>query len=156
MFGSALLYDNTGFLTPLLHDITWPCGRRKYSSRFSYFMFWQFCFQMPPPTVLRKRHSLVGKDLIPLAKKFKNVADAPSQYARLKMNLTLESMEESELQRKYREITGGSEKDMFELADRSYDEENFRRLLHLTICYANEVGHPVGQELVSIHNRLAV
>ena len=49
---------------------------------------------MPPMTVLKRdkrRRSLQGKNLIPLALQFRDYDENVTQYARLKMNKTLDN-----------------------------------------------------------------
>ena len=106
---------------------------------------------MPPPTVLKKRHTLKGKNLLPLALRFKTVEEPFDQpLARPKMNKTLESMSGADLRLFFFDLTGTSEKDILGMAEKPATEDNLRVLAHLAIVYANECGEPVGQELIAV------
>ena len=99
---------------------------------------------MPPPPVLKKRYSLKGNNLVPLAIQFKDHQAQITHYARPKMNVTLDSMIGEEMITWFRDITGTSEKDI------SGKPITLKLLLHLTILYANDYGQPIGQELSGI------
>ena len=50
---------------------------------------------MPPPAVLRKRHTLTGKDIFPLIKRVRGAEGPAGPLARLKMNTPTETMTKS-------------------------------------------------------------
>ena len=66
------------------------------------------------------------------------------------MNKILDNMDSDELISTYREMTGTSEKDVFEISGKPMSDDTLRLLVHVTILYANEHGQPSGQELVDI------
>lgn len=105
---------------------------------------------MPPPIVLKRRHTLHGKNLVPLALQFRDHDGNVTQFARPKMNKILDNMDSDELISTYREMTGTSEKDVFEISGKPMSDDTLRLLVHVTILYANEHGQPSGQELVDI------
>ncbi|XP_062606038.1 uncharacterized protein LOC134267842 [Saccostrea cucullata] len=104
---------------------------------------------MPPPTVLKRRHSLRGKDLFPVIKELRGLEQPVKQFARYKINTPLEDMDKEEVINAFRELTGESEKDCLQMAGREMSDENLRTLLHLVILRANEFGQPAGQELAA-------
>ncbi|XP_062574215.1 uncharacterized protein LOC134236043 [Saccostrea cucullata] len=104
---------------------------------------------MPPPTVLKRRHSLRGKDLFPVIKELRGLEQPVKQFARYKINTPLEDMDKEEVINAVRELTGESEKDCLQTAGREMSDENLRTLLHLVILRANEFGQPAGQELAA-------
>ena len=46
-----------------------------------------------------------------------------------------------------------SEKDMFEISEKSLNDDTLRPLLHMTILYAKEHGQPLGQELLGMSHQ---
>ena len=87
---------------------------------------------------------------MPLAVQFRHHDGQIQQYARPKMNKCLDTMPADELISVFRDITGSSEKDKFELSGKQISDDTLRLLVHLTVVYANEHGQPTGQELVDI------
>ena len=53
-------------------------------------------------------------------------------------------MASDELISTYREITGTSEKDIFEISGKPMSHDTLQLLVHITILYANEHRQPVG------------
>lgn len=100
-----------------------------------------------PPVILKQRHSVKGKNLIPIVRKMKNSRELISQPARVKSNTLTEGMSKEELVAAFREITGEDEVEMLDMAHKAASERNLRNLLHYTIVYANGVGQPVAQTL---------
>lgn len=62
-----------------------------------------------PPVVLKRWHSLKGKNLIPIVRKMKNGRERISQLARVKSNTLTEEMSKKELVAAFTEITGEDE-----------------------------------------------
>lgn len=80
--------------------------------------------------------------------RFKNQdGDLPHQLARVKINSATENMSREDLITTFRELTGVSEKDVMEMANKEPSDDNLKLLLHTSILYANEVGEPQGQVL---------
>ncbi|XP_048759254.2 uncharacterized protein LOC125668862 [Ostrea edulis] len=101
-----------------------------------------------PPVILKRRHTLKGKNLIPLVRKMKSATGGRIQtLARVKSTLSIEEMTRSEVISAFREITGEDEKEILELAQREVTDANLRHLLHFAIVHANEVGQPAAQNL---------
>ncbi|XP_053376074.1 uncharacterized protein LOC123533369 [Mercenaria mercenaria] len=96
--------------------------------------------------VLKRSASLMGKDLSDLALQFKIAQELPTQLARPKTYLGLDSMDTHQLLTLYHEITGKVPNDMFVAANKEFTRENFLLLLHLCIVFANaasdEQTHP--------------
>lgn len=107
------------------------------------------CFHSQmPPVILKRRHTLKGKNLIPLVRKMKSATGGRIQtLARVKSTLSIEEMTRSEVISAFREITGEDEKEILELAQREVTDANLRHLLHFAIVHANEVGQPAAQNL---------
>ena len=100
------------------------------------------------PTVLRKRHSLKTISIVPLINRMRSDRQSPSvsELARIQTSKKMEDMEMFELDRAILDLTGESKSDILELADREQNMSNARLVLHEAILYANEVGHPQGQD----------
>ncbi|XP_061181440.1 uncharacterized protein LOC133189995 [Saccostrea echinata] len=99
-----------------------------------------------PPVVLKRRHSLKGKNIIPIVRKMKTTGRVTS-FARMKSNICMEDMPRGELISAFRELTGEDEKEILEMAQKEATEANLRHLLHYAIIQANEVGQPAAQTL---------
>lgn len=102
---------------------------------------------MPPPTVLKKRHSLVGKNILPIVRKLRDSNLSIVNYARFRMNIPLESMPDDEIINSFRELTGESEKECIEMSGKDVSSDTLRALSHFSILHANEFGQPSGQSL---------
>lgn len=103
---------------------------------------------MPPPAVLRKRHTLTGKDIFPLIKRVRGAEGPAGPLARLKMNAPTETMTISEMKTAFRELSGESLEECLQMVgDTANVEEGMKKLLHYAIIYANEVGQPDGQDI---------
>lgn len=103
---------------------------------------------MPPPAVLRKRHTLTGKDIFPLIKRVRGAESPAGPLARLKMNAPTETMTISEMKTAFRELSGESLEECLQMVgDTANIEEGMKKLLHYAIIYANEVGQPDGQDI---------
>ena len=104
---------------------------------------------MPPYTVLKRRHTMIGKNLLKKKKKVKS--HNPREkivLARVKSNIPLEDMSAEDLCAKFRELTKENEKDILEMAGvKDPSINNLRLLMHYTILGANEMGQPAGQLL---------
>ena len=106
----------------------------------------------PPTVILKRRHSLLGKNMLPLVRKLRDFnGDRPiATFARLRSTLATESIPGSELAKHFRDLTGENEKEILEMAGREVTDENLMILLHLSIIYANDIGAPDGQELQQV------
>lgn len=113
-------------------------------------------YQMPPPTILKRRHTLRGKNLLPVIKKLRGMDQPVPQLAKFKINTPLEEMERSQVVSAFRDLTGESEKDCLEMAGREITDENLKCLLHLAIIHANEFGQPDGQNLETIEDQVFI
>ncbi|XP_062602975.1 uncharacterized protein LOC134264730 [Saccostrea cucullata] len=102
---------------------------------------------MPPPPILKRRHTLVGKNILPVVKKVKNYAGQRLNFAKLKSTMPIEELSEGELAQKFKDLTSEKACDILEMAAKEISAENLRVLLHFTILHANETGAPDGQQL---------
>ena len=113
-----------------------------------------------PVTVLKKKHSLVGKSAgVTLMKRFKEFAVPRGEftYAKVASNKKTEDMALADLKQTFTTLTGESADDLLELLGQQVNEATLRRLLHVTIILCNEMGQPDGQDLrVSLHDLLMV
>lgn len=85
-----------------------------------------------PPVVLKRWHSLKGKNLIPIVRKMKNGRERISQLARVKSNTLTEEMSKKELVAAFTEITGEDEVVM--LQGGVWDESKEFIALHNCVC----------------------
>ena len=81
---------------------------------------------MPVNTVLKRRHSLVGKNvLFALVKKIKALrGERVSNLTRIKNSLPTEELSGEELCNHFRELTGENEKEVLELAGKDVNKSN--------------------------------
>ncbi|XP_064646162.1 uncharacterized protein LOC135499346 [Lineus longissimus] len=119
------------------------------------------------PTVLKRRHSLRGVNLLPLVKRLRDVdVEQVKQFARpvnnegkhsktetLKnitpdLDTVTEESTEMEMEQFVSGLIDSPPQDIFELAEKEPNTSNWRLLVHLAIVYANEKGQPRGQQLV--------
>lgn len=111
---------------------------------------------MPPPTILKRRHTLRGKNLLPVIKNLRGMDQPVAQLARYKINTPLEEMEIGQVVSAFQELTGESEKDCLEMAGKENTEGNLKCLLHFAIIQANEFGQPDGQNLETIEDQVFI
>ena len=97
--------------------------------------------------VLKPRHSLIGKDLLPMLLELKSIIEPPPAFARLKKEHPLEKYTLEELETEFRKLTLKSAKDLLLLSGRPFDLEETRLLVHYSILFANSVGAPRGSAL---------
>ena len=104
---------------------------------------------MPPVTVLKRRHNLKKANaILKVMKKFKDFKPSvPTEFARLKSNEKLEDLDTNELKEGFLKLTGEDAATILELASATCSDENLRRLLHVTILLANDIGQPAGNDL---------
>ena len=95
--------------------------------------------------VLKKRHSLHGKNLLPLIMRFKD-ADIDSslddELTRLKEEHTLDKYSLEELEAEFHLLCGERAGDICKLAAKHGDKESVMVLMSLAIHLANEIGAP--------------
>ena len=102
-----------------------------------------------PPTVLKKRHSLVGKNaVVMLIRKVKH-EQKPHQLARVKINKQTEEMELGDICDNIKMLTGEDAEELLSMASVDHNAENTKLLLHWVVICANEHGQPEGQDLES-------
>ena len=99
------------------------------------------------PTILKKRHSLKDRNILPLIKKVKGEASSPTEYARVQTSKRTEEMPLEELKGLFDGITGEDAREILKMCEKDFTPESMRLLLHHTIIFANEFGQPKGQEL---------
>ncbi|CAG2192484.1 unnamed protein product [Mytilus edulis] len=98
--------------------------------------------------VLKPKHTLIGKSLLPMILKFKSADDIdPENLARLKSTYPLTKYSVDELAAEFVKITGDELKNVMLLAGKDLDLDNSRLLLHQTILFANLIGAPKGSSL---------
>lgn len=100
------------------------------------------------PPVLKRRHSLAGKNILPVKRKVRGFrGDRVQNIARVRNNLNTEELLMAELSTLFGELTGENEREVLAMAGREHTEGNLRILLHCSILQANETGEPNGQGL---------
>jgi hypothetical protein len=104
------------------------------------------CSDLPPITTLKPRHSLVGKDLLPLLMRFREEDRLPPLLAGISRNKPIDGLTVSELRGHILQLTGRPADQLCLLASKREDRDSLRHCLHLAVVHANEVGAPVGEE----------
>ena len=115
--------------------------------------FSRICFvlQMVQPTTLKRKHSLKDVNILPLIKRIRAEADQRiAEYARIQVAKRTEETPAEELKGHFEGLTGEDAKDFLTMCGLDYTAENLRILVHHTIIFANEFGHPKGQELRAV------
>lgn len=102
------------------------------------------------PTVLKKKHSLRDKNLLPLVKKLRSgKPDSPSQLARMTKDSITENLDFEEVNNHVESLTGESVGEILMMAGRDdHSADEARWALHCVILYCNEFGQPNGQPLI--------
>ena len=103
-------------------------------------------------TVLKAKHSLVGRSMIPIIIEMKGSDDmgGDGQFARLKKDHPLEHYNMEELTSVFKKLTGENVADILTLAGKQMEEQCIRYChdcMHLAIIHANAAGAPKGQTL---------
>ena len=100
-------------------------------------------------TVLKAKHSLVGRSMIPIIIEMKGSDDmgGDGQFARLKKDHPLEHYNMEELTSEFKKLTGENVADILTLAGKQMEEQCIRYCMHLAIIHANAAGAPKGQTL---------
>jgi hypothetical protein len=103
--------------------------------------------------VLKPKHSLHGKSLLPIIMRLKDV-DVDSldegELARLKKDHPLENYTLEELEQEFTALSGEQPGDIFLLAGKVRTKETAMALINLAIYYANEIGGPKSTPLSTI------
>ena len=99
--------------------------------------------------ILKPRHTLVGKGLLPMVLEFKSAESnvAVTDLARLKKDHHLNNYSLEELAMEFRKLTGEALKDVLSLAAKDINLENAQQLVHQSILFANLIGGPKGSAL---------
>lgn len=95
---------------------------------------------MPPPHILKRRHSLVERNILPLVKKMKNYAGQRLNLGKLRSNMGIEELSDAELANKFKKLTNEAAEDILEMSSKGMSSVNLKTLLHYTILLANETG----------------
>ena len=99
-----------------------------------------------PHLILKPRHTLVGKGLLPMILDFKSTDDdvLVENMARLKQDHPLNNYSLDELSIEFKKLTAESFKDVLMQAGKDVNLENGLQLMHQAILYANLIGGPKG------------
>ncbi|XP_061191609.1 uncharacterized protein LOC133199787 [Saccostrea echinata] len=93
--------------------------------------------------VLKQKHSLLGKNLLPLALRLKDVEiQDERELARLKKEHPLSRYSLGELENEFKSLTGEEAKVVLSLVRKQREIDNIRLLVHVAICMANDAGVP--------------
>jgi len=76
---------------------------------------------MAASIVLKTRHSLIGKSLLPMLLELKNNTEPPDVFARLKKEHPIENYSVDELEAEFKKLIGESGKDVLMLAGKAFD-----------------------------------
>lgn len=102
------------------------------------------------PTVFKRKHSLKGKQLLPVIRKLRDIQDAHGikQLARTSSARRTENMSNEDVLKAGEDLTGENGIELLELTGKDPNDEDFAKLLlHVCILHANEKGQPEGQNL---------
>ncbi|KAJ8309742.1 hypothetical protein KUTeg_011607 [Tegillarca granosa] len=97
--------------------------------------------------ILKHKHSLIGKSLIPVVLKLKSFDGEALEFSRLKKDNPLEAYTQAELGSEFQKLTGESVKDVLLLAGLEDNLDNVKILMHFSIAHANVAGAHKGQTL---------
>ncbi|XP_062568476.1 uncharacterized protein LOC134230659 [Saccostrea cucullata] len=102
-----------------------------------------------PPTILKRRHDLRNKNVtLKLMKKFKDLkVSQRMEYARFKSNERIEEMSVEDLRRHLKNLLDDDADLLLDLAGAPVCEDSLRKLAHVAILLANEIGQPQGHDL---------
>lgn len=95
---------------------------------------------MPPPPILKRRHSLVERNILPVVKKMRNYAGQELNLCKIRSNMGIEIYLGAELANKFKELTNEAAEDILEMSSKVMSSVNLNTLLHYTILLANETG----------------
>lgn len=103
-------------------------------------------------TVLRRRHSLRGKSVVPLVKRLRGAQDIRGPMARLARDVRTEEMPRVDLLAAIKRITGEEATDILQMAgvEGPPTDEHLQQCLHCSIVEANETG----QQLIPEGNQV--
>ena len=100
--------------------------------------------------VLKLRHSLHGKNLIPLITEVRGAA-VPPHWNRLKREHPLEKYSKEELSAEFKKLTGENASEILVMAGKDDEVEEHLILMHCSIALANAVGAPKASPLQEIY-----
>ncbi|CAC5394879.1 unnamed protein product [Mytilus coruscus] len=110
---------------------------------------------MPPATYLKRRHDLksVNNMGLKLLKKCKDIRIPPrTELGRVKSLVRTEDLSDDDCKRHFTSITGEDAAQILELATAPVNGDNLKKLLHVTVILANEIGKPAGEDLRHVEN----
>ncbi len=99
------------------------------------------------PPVLRPKHNLLGRSILPLIVKLRGEEGEPQEWARLIKDVALADYGEADFKREFQGLTGHPLDDTLAAAGKPQTVEQYRLAVHHAILLANEVGQPRGQQL---------
>jgi hypothetical protein len=101
---------------------------------------------MSQHVILKPKHSLIGKNLIPIVLRLKAQGEEPPLLARLKREHPLENYSIEELLTEFGRLCGERADDTMSVAGRDVkDIADVRLTVHFAILHANVAGPPKGQ-----------
>lgn len=95
---------------------------------------------MPPPPILKRRHSLVERNILQVVKKMRNYAGQKLNLCKIRSNMGIEIYSGAELANKFKELTNKAAEDILEMSSKVMSSVNLKTLLHYTILLANKTG----------------
>ena len=101
--------------------------------------------------VLKPKHSLVGRNYLPVLTKLRAATDPPVEWARLKKDHALEDYSKEELLENIEGLLGVPAPDVLACAGRDDNIQSARLALHYVILQCNLSGQPKGIPLVDVH-----
>ncbi len=101
---------------------------------------------MEEAVVLRARHNLVGRSILPLVTRLARMEGPPPEWARLTREVELTDYTEADLRREFQGLTGHPLDETLAAAQKGTELENLRVAVHCTIGLANKIGLPRGQQ----------
>ncbi|XP_071150189.1 uncharacterized protein [Mytilus edulis] len=104
-----------------------------------------------PHLILKPRHTLVGKGLLPMILVFKSADDdvPVENLARLKKDHPLNNYSLDDLSIEFKRLTAESFKDVITLAGKGLNLKNGLQLMHKAILFPNLIGGPKGSSITT-------
>ncbi len=97
--------------------------------------------------VLKPRHNLLGRSVLPLVTRLARADAAPPEWARLTRDTALLDYSQDDIRREFLGMTGQPLDETLEAAQKEPTLENSHMAIHCAIVLANEIGQPKGQQL---------
>ncbi len=99
------------------------------------------------PPVLKYRHDLLGRKILPLITRLQGMVAPPPDWAQLKKGTPLADYTEAQLATEFVGLTGYVLEELLRSCAKDMSKDNAMLAVHCAIELANEIGQPRGQQL---------